>query len=185
MFAPKYLELPPGAIGDVTGNASRATKELVALWLLHVCSTGGGFGVRTGKSLKLVEISILPKADEPKRQEARVVLEMPVTEDMLNLGWKRAWSMHYLPYRYVRSSTLPIIALLHAQGGSGDPGVSQQIDTIFHAPASLGDELKLITTSTTVGGRTTSARIDLWDTTHRRLVASGTQVKMEASKSKL
>ncbi|KAI6135567.1 HotDog domain-containing protein [Pisolithus croceorrhizus] len=180
MFAPKYLELPPGAIGDVTGNASRATK---ALWLLHVCSTGGGFGVRTGKSLKLVEISILPKADEPKRQEARVVLEMPVTEDMLNLGG----NVHGACITYLIDicSTLPIIALLHAQGGSGDPGVSQQIDTIFHAPASLGDELKLITTSTTVGGRTTSARIDLWDTTHRRLVASGTQGKMEASKSKL
>lgn len=183
MYNSKNLELPSGAIEEVTGNASRATKELVALWLLYIRSAGGGFGVRTGKSLKLVEISILPKVDEPKRQEARVVLEMTVTEDMLNL----AGNLHGACITYIVDicSTLPIIAILHAQGGSGDPGVSQQIDTTFHAPATLGDKLKLITTSTTVGGRTASARIDLWDTTRHRLVASGTQIKMEASRSKL
>ena len=34
-------------------------------------------------------------------------------------------------------STLPVIALSHAQGGTGSPGVSQNINTVFHAPASL------------------------------------------------
>ncbi|KAI5993589.1 hypothetical protein EDD15DRAFT_2196576 [Pisolithus albus] len=133
MYNSKNLELPPGAIEEVTGNASRATKELVALWFLYIRDyAGGGFGVRTGKSLKLVEISILPKGDEPKRQEARVVLEMTVTEDMLNLAGK----LHGACITYI-VDMCAIVSSLVDVGGSGDPGVSQQIDTTFHAPASF------------------------------------------------
>ncbi|KAI6146118.1 hypothetical protein BKA82DRAFT_4157837 [Pisolithus tinctorius] len=179
----KHLEsIPPVTIDDVTGNASLSTKEHVALWLHRFCWEGR-FGTRTAKSLKLVEVSILPKIDEPKRQEARIILETTVKEDMLNL----AGNVHGACITYLVDicSTLPIMALSRAQGGEGLPGVSQHIDIIFHAPASLGDKLKLITTTITVGGRTASSRIDLWDATHHRLIASGTQIKMEASQSKL
>lgn len=179
----KHLEsIPPVTIDDVTGNASLATKEHVALWLNRFCWEGR-FGTRTAKSLKLVEVSILPKIDEPKRQEARIILETTVKEDMLNL----AGNIHGACITYLVDicSTLPIMALSRAQGGEGLPGVSQHIDIIFHAPASLGDKLKLITTTITVGGRTASSRIDLWDVTHHRLIASGTQIKMGVSQSKL
>ncbi|KAG6334331.1 hypothetical protein ID866_4755 [Astraeus odoratus] len=107
--------LPRFAVDDIAGNAATATKGMVAL--------------------KLIEVSILPKADEPERQEARVVLEMNVTDEMLNLGEKMhgACIMHLVDI----CSTLPIIAMSHAQGGSGSPGVSQTINTLYHAPASL------------------------------------------------
>ncbi|KAN0097144.1 hypothetical protein V8E55_001590 [Tylopilus felleus] len=49
----------------------------------------------------------------------------------------------------------------------------------------MGDRLRLINTSTTVGARVWSSRIEIWDVTHHWLVASATQVKMEASSSKL
>ncbi|KAI6152415.1 hypothetical protein BKA82DRAFT_993367 [Pisolithus tinctorius] len=184
----KHLEsIPPVTIDDVTGNASLAYErfEHVALWLNRFCWEGR-FGTRTAKSLKLVEVSILPKIDEPKRQEARIILETTVKEDMLNLaGNVHGACITYLVDMCALSHPLPIMALSHAQGGEGLPGVSQHIDIIFHAPASLGDKLKLITTTITVGGRTASSRIDLWDATHHRLIASGTQIKMEASQSKL
>jgi acyl-coenzyme A thioesterase 13 len=54
--------------------------ELV-VQLLYVL-TSSGFGTRTGKLLKLVDVSVLPKLDEPQRQEARVVLEMTVSEGL-------------------------------------------------------------------------------------------------------
>ncbi|KAH7887415.1 HotDog domain-containing protein [Phlebopus sp. FC_14] len=166
---------------DIAGNAKSETKERVEQWI-QVLSTAG-FGTRTGKHLKLTELSIRPTPDEPARQEARVVLEMPVTEDMLDTDGKIHGGC--IIYLVDICSTLPIAAISHAEGGSGSPGVSQNINTNYHAPASLGDKLRLINTSTTVDGRTASARIEIWDVTHRRLVATATQVKMEASRWKL
>ncbi|KAF8841575.1 hypothetical protein BDN67DRAFT_966993 [Paxillus ammoniavirescens] len=162
---------------DIPGNASPQTKELVAQ-LLYVF-TSSGFGTRTGELLKLVDVSILPKLDEPQRQEARVVLEMTVSEDMLNGAGKvhGACLIHLVDI----CSTLPLVALSHVRGGDGSPGVSQNINTIYHAPASLGDELRLINTSTTIGRQTTSSRIEIWDVAHHRLVVSATQVKMDPS----
>ncbi|KIJ69826.1 hypothetical protein HYDPIDRAFT_78157 [Hydnomerulius pinastri MD-312] len=172
-FKPRFYDIP--------GNAPLETKELVEQWL-YVFSSNG-FGTRTGQLLEIVEVSIIPKSDEPTRKEARVVLEMTVTEDMLNGAGKVHGGC--IIYLVDICSTLPIAAMLHVGGGDGDPGLSQNIHTIYHAPASPGDKLRLINTSITIGGRTTSARIEIWDVTHRRLVASATQVKMEASLSKL
>lgn len=82
-----------------------------------------------------------------------------------------------------RCTTLPIAAMSFANGGAGSAGVSQGINVIYHAPASLqvfflfffflvggrvlkwvhdrGDKLRLINTSTTIGTRTGSARIEV------------------------
>lgn len=101
----KILEsLPLVAAHNVPGNASATTKgkagsfsrmkltayapfyatyniiARVAKWLFVL--TNSGFGARSAKALELVDVSILPKADEPLRQEARVVLETTVTDGM-------------------------------------------------------------------------------------------------------
>ncbi|KAF9226818.1 hypothetical protein BS17DRAFT_748980 [Gyrodon lividus] len=155
--------------------------ELVEQWLYVF--TSSGFGAKTGKLLELVDVSILPTPDEPERQQARVVLEMTVSQDMLNGAGKvhGACIIHLVDI----CSTLPISAVSHARGGAGSPGVSQNINTLYHAPASPGDKLRLINTSMTVGKRTMSARIEIWDVAHHRLVASATQVKMNPSLPKL
>jgi len=166
---------------SIPGNAPIAVKGLVYRWLFTFANMG--YGVRTAQHLDIVEVSIVPKVDEPARQEARVVLEMTVTEDMLNPSGKMhgACIVHLVDI----CTTLPIAAMSFANGGAGSAGVSQSINVIYHAPASLGDKLRLINTTTAVGTRTGSARIEIWDVTHRRLVASATQVKMEPSSSKL
>lgn len=179
--------------------------------------TNNGFGTRTARHLDLVEVSIVPNADEPTRREARVVLEMTITEgsyiyiklgkigpdpgrirlthhhhvlhilscilalpirrrlvsrhaDMLDVGGKmHGASIIHLVDMYVflpnscsrlfhgfipskprdaivlltctlipcRCTTLPIAAMSLASGRAGLPGVSLNIDTIYHAPASL------------------------------------------------
>ncbi|KAF9236192.1 HotDog domain-containing protein, partial [Melanogaster broomeanus] len=165
---------------DIPGNAPLETKELVEQWLNVFSNRGAeGFGTRSAQPLELVEISILPMANEPQRQEARVVLELTVSEDMLNGGGKMHGACIVLLADICTSFTMA--AMSHASGGSGTPGVSQSINTIYHAPASLGDKLRLINTSTSIGKRTTSARIEIWDVTHHRLVASATQVQMTPS----
>lgn len=82
-----------------------------------------------------------------------------------------------------RCTTLPITAMTFANGEEGSAGVSQNINVIYHAPASLqvfpplsspsgncvlkeihdnrGDKLRLINTSTTIGARTWSGRIEV------------------------
>lgn len=54
--------------------------DLVQRWLYVFMN--GGFGTRTIRRLDLVEVSIIPNVDEPARREARVVLEMTVTEGL-------------------------------------------------------------------------------------------------------
>jgi len=147
--------------------------EFVQSWLSIFASSG--YGTRTAERLELVEVSIIPNADEPSREEARVVLELTVTEDMLNSAGKMhgACIVHLVDL----CTTFPIAV----KGQLDDLGVSQNINVIYHAPASLGDKLRLINTSTAMGTRAWTARMEMWDVTHHRLVASATQVKMGAS----
>ncbi|EGO02137.1 hypothetical protein SERLA73DRAFT_120777 [Serpula lacrymans var. lacrymans S7.3] len=164
---------------EVPGNATPETKELVAKWLHVFAGQQCGFAHRVGKLLELTEVSIREKAEEPSRKEGRVVCEMTVSEDMLNVrGQIHGGCIIYL---VDICSTLAASAMSFAAGGTGNPGVSQTINTTYHAPASLGDRIKLINTSITIGGRTATASTEIWDMTHRRLIATATQVKMQAS----
>ncbi|KAI9574329.1 hypothetical protein HD554DRAFT_1989914, partial [Boletus coccyginus] len=149
--------------------------ELVLRWLSSFATDG--FGARTTQGLDIVEVSIVPNVDEPTRRVTRVVLEVTVTEDMLNSSGKMhgACTAHLVDV----CTTLSIAAMSLANGGEGSAGRSQAINVIYHAPASL--QLRLINTSTTIGARVWNARIEIWDVTHHRLVASATHVKMEAS----
>ncbi|KAF8551725.1 hypothetical protein OG21DRAFT_1512411 [Imleria badia] len=169
-------------IRSIPGNAPIDIKALVHRWLYYVFRNDG-FGTRSAQCLDLVEVSIVPNVDEPARRAARVVLEMTVTQDMLNSAEKTHGAC--IVYLVDICATLPIAAMLVAKGRENSAGVSQSINVIYHAPASLDDKLRLINTSTTIGARAWSARIEIWDVTHHRLVASATQVKMEAGSSKL
>ncbi|KAG8218946.1 hypothetical protein J3R82DRAFT_4657 [Butyriboletus roseoflavus] len=73
-------EISEELLRNIPGNAPIEAKKLVQRWL-HAFANGG-FGMRTTQHLELVEISIVPNVDEPARQEARVVLEMTVTEGL-------------------------------------------------------------------------------------------------------
>ncbi|KAG9317767.1 hypothetical protein JVU11DRAFT_1985 [Chiua virens] len=142
---------------SIPGNAHIDVKEMVQRWLHVFCNDG--FGKLTSRCLSLVEVSIVPNVDEPARQEARVVLELVVTQDVLS----GAGTLHgsCITHLVDICTTLPIAAVSYANGGDGSPGVSQNIHIVYHAPAHLGDQLRLITTSTTIGRRTRSARIEV------------------------
>lgn len=62
----------------------RAT-EFIATWLYGFSSVG--FGKHIAGRLELQEVSILPKADEPRKQEGRVVLEIDVAEGAPRSSW--------------------------------------------------------------------------------------------------
>ncbi|TFK46948.1 hypothetical protein OE88DRAFT_1714733 [Heliocybe sulcata] len=174
---------------QVPGNASPDVKRSVARLLdafLLTRSKGeeAGFADAIGKRLKLTEVSIEPKRDEEGKTECRVVCEIDVASDMLNGG--RTMHGGCSAYLIDDCSSLPLAAHALATGvGSTTSGVSQALNIVYHAPALKGDKLRIVSTTIAVGSRTMSARCEIWNDTHHRLVASGVHIKMEPSRAKL
>ncbi|KAA1466659.1 Thioesterase/thiol ester dehydrase-isomerase [Dentipellis sp. KUC8613] len=162
----------------VAGNASLDAKARVARGYAIIAKKTSGFSAPIARRLHLVEVDVRGKADEPSRQEARVVCETEVAEDMLNI----AGNMHGGCSAFLVDvcSSTPFAAL----SPEGAMGVSQAINMVYHAPARLGDKLKIVSTTIAVGARVMSARCEIWDTTNHRLVASGVHVKMDPSPPK-
>ncbi|KAJ3574675.1 hypothetical protein NP233_g1595 [Leucocoprinus birnbaumii] len=110
------------------------------------------FGDAISDRLVCTEISLYKKPEEPKKIEAKVVVEITVQE-----------------------------ALNMYATGEVTPSVSQALNVVYHSPGGLGDKLRLVNTTLTLGGRAHSARTEIWNLTHHRLVASGTHIKMQPS----
>jgi len=124
---------------------------------------------------------VISNPESPQKLESRVVCETEVTEDMLNpFG-----SVHgaCLILLIDECSTLPLSVVMHREGRETFAGVSQTLNTVFHAPASLGTKLKIISTTISIGKRAMSCQAEIWDADNKRLVATGIQTKMIPSTS--
>ncbi|KAJ7682938.1 HotDog domain-containing protein [Mycena rosella] len=135
------------------------------------------FGDDITARMVVTHASVQDKADEPHKKEGRVVCELVVTEDMLNGGG----SVHggCSAFLIDMCSTLSLIIFSHV------PSVSQSLNIVYHSPAGLGEKLRIVNTTMTVGARAMSARTEIWNDTHHRLVASGVHIKMQPSAPKL
>ncbi|KAK7055179.1 4HBT domain-containing protein [Favolaschia claudopus] len=165
----------------IAGNASASTKErfsnLPNLYNLNR-SQKPGFGDSILRDLVVTHASVDNKAEESSKQEGRVVCEIVVTEDMLNGGG----NIHGGCSAFLIDvcSTLCLLAF--------KPEiitVSQSLNIVYHSPATLGEKLRIVNTTMTVGARAMSARTEIWNATKRRLVASGIHIKMQPSEAKL
>ncbi|TFK20886.1 hypothetical protein FA15DRAFT_673061 [Coprinopsis marcescibilis] len=134
------------------------------------------FGKGIQNKFQVTEVSVLNKADEEKKLEGRVVVELIVGEDMIN----GSGNIHggCSAFLVDMCSSMAISTLKLATTGKDDLIVSQAINMIYHSPAAVGDKLRIVNTSVTVGNRAQSARTEIWNATHNRLVASGTHVTM-------
>jgi len=174
-------------ISGMAGNAEPDVKIVLARAFDpdEPFNSGIRFAQSVGRRLKIVEVSCNKKLDEPKKLECRVVVETLVTEDMLN----GAGILHGACSAYLVDvcSSLPILALTKVTTGKPILGVTSTINMMYHSPAVLGDKLRLVNTSMTIGSRAMSARTEIWNATHHRLVSSGVHLKMPPSvpKSKL
>ncbi|KAF7368631.1 4HBT domain-containing protein [Mycena venus] len=137
-----------------------------------------GFGDSIIRRLVVTHASVDQKAEEPLKQEGRIVCELIVTEDMLNGGG----NVHGGCSAFLIDvcSTFSILALQ-----PGRPTVSQSLNIVYHSPATLGETLRIVNTTIAVGARAISARTEIWNATKHRLVASGVHIKMEPSEAKL
>ncbi|EJF66366.1 hypothetical protein BD309DRAFT_871870 [Dichomitus squalens] len=141
----------------------------------------GDFAKAVGSCLELTEVSISPRPEDGKLHAA-VVFEIDVLEDMLNANRHvhGGCSMFMIDI----CSAIALTALSIAMNKRTHL-VSQAINTIFHAPATVGARLKIVNKTVAYGTRTVSARTEIWDITNRRLVVSGIHNQMQPSPPKL
>lgn len=57
------------------------------------------------------------------------------------------------------SMAFPALAIYN--GGESKPSVSQAINTVYHGPAQLGDVLKIVSTTITMGARILTANCEV------------------------
>jgi hypothetical protein len=67
------------AVKTIPGNAPESSKAYLVSMMARICGYEpgftDGFGLDIARRLKLTEVSLSPKVDEPSRQEFRTVFE--------------------------------------------------------------------------------------------------------------
>ena len=178
-------------ISKIDGNASDNIKEILGniplMFARSPVENGAGtFGASILKRMAVTELSVLTKAEEPQKLEARAVCELTVEEDMINGGG----NIHGGCSAFLIDvcSTLALMTLSMTNSPDADfqalRSVSQSLNVVYHSPAGLGDKIRLVNSTMTLGARAQSARTEIWNLTHHRLVASGVHVKMQPSPPK-
>lgn len=71
--------LPPSLTSHIRGNAPVSVKELPVKWLAVFRSRGNSFAHFIAEKMSVVEVDIVPSADDEKKVEGRVVVEVDVT----------------------------------------------------------------------------------------------------------
>ncbi|KAF8841562.1 hypothetical protein BDN67DRAFT_1010497 [Paxillus ammoniavirescens] len=171
----------------IGGNASKELKQSLLDIVIAAAKGIKARGIRGFEPdiitrLEWTEVSVLKNAEEPKKLEGRVVLETTVEGDMLNIQGTLHGACSAL---LIDSCSMMPIALLDlVTTGKADLGATQSIYILFHGPAMIGDRLRIVSTTITLGGRVQSSRCEIWNITHHRLVASGIHTKMPASDAK-
>ncbi|KAJ7041239.1 HotDog domain-containing protein [Mycena alexandri] len=135
------------------------------------------FGDTILAQLLVTHASVQRKLEEPLKKEGRVFCEIIVVPDMLN----GRGDLHGACSAFLIDMCSSLCLMVLQRGMH----VSQSLNVVYHSPASLGEKLRIINTTMTVGARAMSARTEIWNATQRRLVASGVHIKMQPSTPKL
>ncbi|KZS91315.1 hypothetical protein SISNIDRAFT_487635 [Sistotremastrum niveocremeum HHB9708] len=172
-------------ISSIKGNAPDAIKTHIAGILFFFIFHKESFAHSVGKRIKVVEAdaedpssgesAIKGTNEAPSRRRATVICECTVEQDMVN----GAGNMHGGCTGYLMAATK------NKDGSYGTSGVSQSLNIVYHAPAPVGTQLRIVSSTVAVGGRVMTARCEIWDKALDRLVASCVHTKMNPSHPKL
>ena len=171
-------------ISHVQGNASDETKRIICE-LPRTFSPKDAEGRLTGfaasviERMKVTEVSVVAKNEDPRKKDGYVVVELDALEDTLNGGANVHGGCH--AFLIDLCSTLALDALKLEMNGQPSMTVTQSLNIVYHAPALGGVKLKIINTTIAAGARTSSMRTEIWDATNRRLTSTGIHVKMNPS----
>jgi len=158
-----------------SGSASAAEKEVLIQALVNWRRKASWFAGTVGQRLKVVSVDVSPSPDgDERRKTASVECEVAVQEDMVNaFGTLHGGCSGFL---IDVCTTLPLIVLSDDKWGAG--GITQGLNVVFHSPAKAGSILQIKSSSVAVGGRTATARCEIWDKGRQSLIATGTNIKV-------
>ncbi|KLO12297.1 hypothetical protein SCHPADRAFT_890874 [Schizopora paradoxa] len=136
---------------------------------------GRAFGDGILSRLEIVEANAWKDRDE-----ARVVCELDVEEDMTDANGNVPGSC----FAFLTSlfSGLPHIVLDLSKGGTGAKGAAQVLSTTIHRNAHVGDRLKIYGRTMSRDFAVTFGRCEIWSSRDGKLVASASQMKAEGVK---
>ncbi|KAF9269542.1 hypothetical protein L218DRAFT_915747 [Marasmius fiardii PR-910] len=172
-----------GDISTIQGNAPDYVKQLNNnTYFSYGVGDEHCFGYQVGKDVKFVDINIDRKLERQGRMEATTVAEVTVNKYMLN----GAGMLHggCIAYLIDNCCSTPLIVLGLVQNVNG-VGVTQSMNVQFHAPASIGTRLSIISTSVSLGGRVMTSRCEILDKKSGRVIASAFLNKMQPNIPKL
>ncbi|KAJ6542638.1 HotDog domain-containing protein [Mycena capillaripes] len=157
---------------DIDEDIKKALSDLSHLYESRPNATARKpeFGDSIFEQLLVTHALVQSKPDEPLKQEAKLVCEIVVTEDMLNGGG----NMHGGCSAFLIDLCATLSLVVYERGMH----VSQSLSIVYHSPATLRDNLRIINTTMAVGTRAMSARTEIWNATQHRLVASGVLAKI-------
>ncbi|PSR78328.1 hypothetical protein PHLCEN_2v7450 [Hermanssonia centrifuga] len=165
------------------GNVPQSIKDSLAEWYSGAADLHR-FAAPIARRLEATEMSVYDKTEEPGKKEAKMVFEIDVTEDMCNFGNSVHGGCSAFLIDLCSSLAISLLATQEPKRNV-HVHVSLVLNTTYHAPAPLGCRLKIVNTTMALGGRVMTARAEIYDITHNRLVASGVHIKMPPSAPKL
>ncbi|KAH8096585.1 HotDog domain-containing protein [Cristinia sonorae] len=170
ILSSSILDAPTnGVTPDLRDHMFRITDALASL---------ESYGMDVLRNLKVTEMSLLQKEEEPGKVESKMVFETRVTKSMLNDTPNMHGGCTAFLIDFCSSVTL---ALLLEYMKKPSSQVSQNLNIMYHAPAREGARIRIVNRTVTVGKRTMSARSEVYDADNSRLVASGSHSKMTGS----
>jgi len=168
-------DLPAERVDAIKSNLSADDKQLNAKIFDFFVGRSTDYCSAIGKRIVMEEIWVRENA-RSRHLEAEAVCGITVEKDMVNtFGVLHGGCTAFL---VDLCSSIPPVALGLVKGGDGS-GMSQALNLIWHAPASLGTNLRIVSsTVTTAGGRTVVSRCELWDKASDKLLVSGVHTKV-------
>ncbi|KAK0190359.1 hypothetical protein F5146DRAFT_550574 [Armillaria mellea] len=171
---------------EVTGNAPDDVKQCLRVFL--AVGQTKGFGHQVLSKVSISHVSLDASPEQRTRDQSKVVCSLAVTEGMLDAI---PGSLHGSCSAFMidTCSSLGLIAYVLCKTTTSCDWdriytISQTLDVVYHSSALLGDKLKVVSTSMSIGARTMAIRTEIWNTTRQCLVASGVHLKMLPSSSR-
>ncbi|KAI0825809.1 HotDog domain-containing protein [Irpex lacteus] len=159
------------------GSASQEAKEYVADW--YGSGSPRQYIYPILSRMEATDIDVLDILEVPGKKQGRIIFEIDVQEDMCNPGNTMHGGCLAALIDICTSLTISLMAFYVMPDAHSH--VSLVLNTTFHSPAPIGSRVKLVCTTVTFGARVMTAKAEVYNVTHGRLVATGAHVQMQPS----